>query len=193
MAVRATLGQPPVFAGLLGGRGTYTVTPADPWHVWGGYYETGSLIWRSRWAGSSRTECREALALPADPHRVVILRRIEAVDGPARVKVVLDVRARSGRSQMTGRPGAAQGPPGGHGHRQAARWSALADSILASLGDSVHATGRWQRSPEDARIDAALLLPMIRGTLPADDPRIRATVRGAGRAHRGRVRVPVPP
>jgi hypothetical protein len=115
MAVRATLGQPPVFAGLLGGRGTYTVTPADPWHVWGGYYETGSLIWRSRWAGSSRTECREALALPADPHRVVILRRIEAVDGPARVKVVLDVRARSGRSQMTGRPGAAQGRQAGTG------------------------------------------------------------------------------
>jgi hypothetical protein len=28
--------------------GTYAVTPADPWHVWGGYYETGSLIWRSR-------------------------------------------------------------------------------------------------------------------------------------------------
>jgi alpha,alpha-trehalase len=26
-----------------------------------------------------------------------------------------------------------QGPPGGHGHRQAARWSALADSILASV------------------------------------------------------------
>jgi GH15 family glucan-1,4-alpha-glucosidase len=72
---------------------------------------------------------------------------------------------------------AAQGPPGGHGHRQAARWSALADSILASLGDSVHETGRWQRSPEDARVDAALLLPVIRGTLPADDPRIRATVR----------------
>ncbi|HEY1346847.1 MAG TPA: glycoside hydrolase family 15 protein [Streptosporangiaceae bacterium] len=442
--------SPPVFAGLLGSRGTYAVTPADPWHVWGGYYETGSLIWRSRWASSSRTECREALALPADPHRVVILRRIEAVDGPARVKVVLDVRAGFGRSRMTGlsraggcwsgrsggirfrwsgaaraRPGpdglaltvtlpagghhdlvlelsdrplegpppdpgkawaateeswsdvvpdcgdliaardarhayavlrgltagsgamvaaattslperleggrnydyryawirdqcyaglavaahgahpllagtvrfltgliladgpglmpaytvagepipeerglrlrgypggtaragnrvmgqfqldglgeildlfaaaarldllaeenwraaataaeaiekrwrepdagiwelddrhwthsrlacvsglrslaaAAQGPPGGHGHRQAARWSALADSILASLGGSVHATGRWQRSPEDARVDAALLLPVIRGTLPADDPRIRATVR----------------
>jgi GH15 family glucan-1,4-alpha-glucosidase len=442
--------SPPVFAGLLGGRGTYAVTPADPWHVWGGYYETGSLIWRSRWAGSSRTECREALALPADPHRVVILRRIEAVDGPARVSVVLDVRAGFGRSRMTdlsraggcwsgrsgairfrwsgaakARPGAdglaltvtlppgghydlvlelsdrpldtrppdpgeawaateetwsavvpdcgdliaardarhayavlrgltagsgamvaaattslperleggrnydyryawirdqcyaglavaahgqhrllegtvrfltgriladgpdlmpaytvtgepipderklrlrgypggtaragnrvigqfqldglgeildlfaaaarldllaeenwhaaataaaaiekrwhepdagiweldgrhwthsrlacvsglrslaaaAQGPPGGHGHRQAARWSALADSILASLGDSVHAAGRWQRSPEDARVDAALLLPVIRGTLPADDPRIRATVR----------------
>ena len=73
---------------------------------------------------------------------------------------------------------AASGPPGGHGHRQAARWSALADSLLASLGDAVHATGRWQRSPGDPRVDAALLLPVIRGTLPADDPRNRATVRG---------------
>ena len=72
---------------------------------------------------------------------------------------------------------AASGPPGGHGHRQAARWSALADSLLASLGDAVHATGRWQRSPDDPRVDAALLLPVIRGTLPADDPRNRATVR----------------
>ena len=441
---------PAVFSGLIGGRGRYAVTPADPWHVWGGYYENGSLIWRSRWVGGSRTECREALAMPADPHRAVILRRIEAVDGPARVTVVLDVRAGFGRGRMTGlsraggcwtgrsgairfrwsgaararhgadglaltvalpaggrhdlvlelsdrpldaRPpdpgqawaateeswsavvpdcedliaardarhsyavlrgltagsgamvaaattslperleggrnydyryawirdqcyaglavaahgphqllegtvrflteriladgpdlmpaytvtgepipherqlrlrgypggtaragnrvtgqfqldglgeslelfaaaarlglmggenwqaaataaeaiaerwpepdagiwelgdrhwthsrlacvsglrslaAAAQGPPGGHGHRQAARWSALADSMLASLGDTVHATGRWQRSPGDPRVDAALLLPVIRGTLPADDPRARATVR----------------
>jgi alpha,alpha-trehalase len=72
---------------------------------------------------------------------------------------------------------AASGPPGGPGYRQAARWSALADSLLASLGDAVHATGRWQRSPEDPRVDAALLLPVIRGTLPADDPRNRTTVR----------------
>src|SRR6202035_5184672 len=42
---------------------------------------------------------------------------------------------------------AAEGPPGGHGHRQAARWSALADTIQASLGDCVHPSGRWQRSP----------------------------------------------
>ena len=442
--------SPAVFSGLFGGRGTYAVTPADPWYVWGGYYETGTLIWRSRWVGSSRTECREALAMPADPHRVVILRRIVAVDGPARVNVILDVRAGFGRSPMTdlsraggywtgrsgrlrfrwsgaarARPGddglaltvtlpagghhdlvlelsdrpldtpppdpgqtwaateeawsavvpacddltaardarhayavlrgltagsgamvaaattslpehleggrnydyryawirdqcyaglavaahgphpllegtvrfvterlladgpglmpaytvtgepipgeralrlpgypggtartgnrvtgqfqldglgealelfaaaarldllaeenwqaaamaaeaiekrwtepdagiweledrhwthsrlacvsglrslaaAASGPPGGPGHRQAARWSALADSLLASLGDAVHPTGRWQRSPDDARVDAALLLPVIRGTLPADDPRNRATVR----------------
>jgi alpha,alpha-trehalase len=82
---------------------------------------------------------------------------------------------------------ATKGPAGGPAHRQAAQWSALADSLLASLGDAVHATGRWQRSLEDARVDAALLLPVIRGTLPADDPR------GPRRADRGRVRVPVPP
>jgi alpha,alpha-trehalase len=64
--------------------GRYAVTPSDPWNVWGGYYETGSLIWRSRWGGgSAHTECREALARPAGPHKVLILRRIDAVDGPA--------------------------------------------------------------------------------------------------------------
>jgi GH15 family glucan-1,4-alpha-glucosidase len=72
---------------------------------------------------------------------------------------------------------AAGGPPDGPGRRRAARWSALADTLLASLGDAVHPAGRWQRSPEDPRVDAALLLPVIRGTLPADDPRSRATVR----------------
>jgi hypothetical protein len=95
--------SPATFSGLLGGRGRYAVTPSDPWNVWGGYYETGTLIWRSRWGGgSSHTECREALAMPADPHKVVVLRRIEAVDGPARVDVLLDVRAAFGRGRMTG-------------------------------------------------------------------------------------------
>ena len=42
-------GSPAAFSGLLGGPGRY----ADPWNVWGGYYETGSLIWRSRWGGGS--------------------------------------------------------------------------------------------------------------------------------------------
>src|ERR1700689_1781881 len=44
--------SPAVFSGLLGGAGRYTVTPADPWHVWGGYYEPGTLIWRSRWVAA---------------------------------------------------------------------------------------------------------------------------------------------
>jgi GH15 family glucan-1,4-alpha-glucosidase len=93
--------SPAVFAGLLGGQGRYTVGPADPWYVWGGYYESGSLIWRSRWVGDSRIECREALALPADPHKAVLLRQIVAVDGAAKVAVTLDVRAEYGHRAMT--------------------------------------------------------------------------------------------
>ncbi|HEY1620238.1 MAG TPA: glycoside hydrolase family 15 protein [Streptosporangiaceae bacterium] len=92
--------SPAVFAALLGGRGGYSVGPADPWNVWGGYYEPASLIWRNRWVGSGVAECREALAMPADPHRAVLLRRIEAVRGPARIKMTLDLRASFGRSPM---------------------------------------------------------------------------------------------
>jgi GH15 family glucan-1,4-alpha-glucosidase len=94
--------SPAVFATLLGGQGGYAVTPSDPWYVWGGHYEPGTLIWRSRWVGSGVTECREALAMPADPHRAVVLRRVEAVDGPARVVVLLDLRAAFGRTPMRG-------------------------------------------------------------------------------------------
>jgi GH15 family glucan-1,4-alpha-glucosidase len=94
--------SPPAFSGLLGGTSRYTVTPADPWYVWGGYYEDGTLIWRSRWVGSSQIECREALAMPADPRRAVLLRRVEAVDGPAKVTVTLDLRGGYGG----GRPAA---------------------------------------------------------------------------------------
>jgi hypothetical protein len=93
--------SPAVFSGLLGGPGRYTVSPADPWHVWGGYYENGSLIWRSRWVGDGRLECREALAMPADPHRAVLLRRIVALEGPAKVDVFLDLRAGFGHDAMT--------------------------------------------------------------------------------------------
>ena len=92
--------SPAAFSGLLGGAGRYTVTPADRWHVWGGYYENGTLIWRSRWVSDWKTECREALAMPADPHRAVLLRRVEALDGPARITAFLDLRAGFGRSQM---------------------------------------------------------------------------------------------
>ncbi|HEX4092765.1 MAG TPA: glycoside hydrolase family 15 protein [Trebonia sp.] len=94
--------SPAAFSGLLGGPGQYTITPADPWHVWGGYYESGSLIWRNRWVGDTRIECREALAMPADQDRAVLLRRIEAIDGTAEVTVTLDLRADYGRAAMTG-------------------------------------------------------------------------------------------
>ncbi|MGO9218886.1 MAG: hypothetical protein ACLP5E_14180 [Streptosporangiaceae bacterium] len=77
-------------------------TPKEPRFAWGGYYEGGTLIWRSRWITSSGfTECREALAYPGDPHTAVVLRRVMALDGPARVRVALDLRAGFGRYRMT--------------------------------------------------------------------------------------------
>src|SRR5919198_95659 len=54
------------FSALVGGGGTYAVTPSGR-YVWGGYYETGTLIWHGRWVtdDGAIVECREALALPA--------------------------------------------------------------------------------------------------------------------------------
>ncbi|WP_036571774.1 glycoside hydrolase family 15 protein [Nocardioides sp. URHA0032] len=47
-----------------------------------------------------------------------------------------------------------------------------ADRLVASVdADCLHSSGRWQRSPDDPLVDAALLLPGIRGAVPADDPR----------------------
>jgi hypothetical protein len=86
-----------VFASLIGGGGVYAVTPAGRF-VWGGYYEPGTLIWRSHWITTGgATECREALAFPGDVHCGVILRRLTAPGGPAMVRVVLDPRAAFGR------------------------------------------------------------------------------------------------
>jgi GH15 family glucan-1,4-alpha-glucosidase len=91
-----------VFSTLMGGPGVYAVTPESSGYVWGGHYEDGSLIWRSRWVTNDGiVECREALALPADEHRAVALRRIQAIDGPAKMRVVLDARAGFGKNKMT--------------------------------------------------------------------------------------------
>ncbi len=60
---------------------------------------------------------------------------------------------------------------------QSGRWSALADAILADVSsDCLHPDGRWQRSPGDQRVDAALLLASIRSGLSPADPRSVATV-----------------
>jgi alpha,alpha-trehalase len=83
-----------VFSSLIGGNGIYAICPADRF-VWGGFYEARSLIWRSRWVTDtgSITECREALAFPGEPHRLILLRRVVAEAGPASVHVVLEPRA----------------------------------------------------------------------------------------------------
>jgi alpha,alpha-trehalase len=86
-----------VFSTLIGGEGVYAVTPVHTF-VWGGYYEDGTLIWRSRWITvSGVTECREALVFPGERDRLVLLRRIIARDCPAEVEVILDPRAGFGK------------------------------------------------------------------------------------------------
>ena len=66
---------------------------------------------------------------------------------------------------------------GGGGPGPGRRLGTLADAILADLAaDSLHASGRWQRAPDDDRVDAALLLAAIRGAVPATDPRSLATL-----------------
>jgi GH15 family glucan-1,4-alpha-glucosidase len=89
-----------VFSALIGGDACYTISPTGRF-VWGGHYEEGSLIWRSRWVTAGGVlECREALALPARPDRAVLLRRVVAVQGPARVAVSLAAGAGFDRHGM---------------------------------------------------------------------------------------------
>jgi GH15 family glucan-1,4-alpha-glucosidase len=60
--------------------------------------------------------------------------------------------------------------------RHVTRALSLADQLLSSADRSaLHPSGRWQRSPGDARVDASLLLSEIRGAVAADDPRSVAT------------------
>ncbi len=123
-----------VFSRLVGGGGTYAVTPAQPF-VWGGSYEPGSLIWGNRWVtGDNVVSCREALAMPADPHRAVVLRQVVADQHDVRVQVLLDVRAGFGHHRMrqvrrhedgtwTARTGDLQ-----------VRWSGARDAVLDDHG-----------------------------------------------------------
>ncbi len=89
-----------VFATLIGGEGRYAITPQDSF-VWGGYYEEGTLIWRSRWiTRDGIVECREALAVPATPRRLTVIRQVIAAGGDAHVRVILDPRAEFGRHRL---------------------------------------------------------------------------------------------
>ena len=89
-----------VFSSLIGGSGVYSTTPAGRF-VWGGYYEQRSLIWRSRWVTEDGiVESRDALAYPADEHRVVVLRRVSTIAAPADVEVLLRPRADYDQTRM---------------------------------------------------------------------------------------------
>jgi hypothetical protein len=90
----------PLFSALIGGGGTYAVTPTES-HVWGGYYDPRSLIWNSRWAlCDALVECRQALALPSDPARMTILSRASAQRGSCKLSVMLDPLTDFGRHGM---------------------------------------------------------------------------------------------
>lgn len=61
--------------------------------------------------------------------------------------------------------------------RTGAPWLNLADHILAdTTGHALHPDGYWQRAPDDPGLDAALLLPPLRGGFDPNDPRTRATL-----------------
>ncbi|KHL05536.1 glycoside hydrolase family 15 protein [Sinomonas humi] len=61
--------------------------------------------------------------------------------------------------------------------RQGALWSAQADELIADVTkECLHPSGRWQRAPDDPRVDAALLRPVLRGAVAPEDPRSVATL-----------------
>ncbi|MGK5638558.1 glycoside hydrolase family 15 protein [Streptomyces sp. URMC 126] len=113
-----------VFSTLVGGTGVYLVTPAGRF-VWGGYYEEGTLIWRSRWVTDDGiVECREALAFPGDPHRAVLLRRIMPCrNAAARMSVALEPCAAFGRHPLRDFSRQAPGVWTGRAGELRLRWS----------------------------------------------------------------------
>lgn len=92
-----------VISHLVGGPGIYAVTPTRSF-VWGGSYERSSLIWNSRWVSRDETiiSCREALAHPGDPHRLVLLRRVSATQ-QVPIRIDLQLAGDFGATPMTDR------------------------------------------------------------------------------------------
>ncbi|WP_330284751.1 glycoside hydrolase family 15 protein [Streptomyces sp. NBC_00588] len=90
-----------VFSALIGGRGHFAVEPADHWNVWGGSYEEGTLVRVSRWVTPDCViECRDALAMPAAPDRLLLLRRMRVRRGATRLRTSLDPRPGFGAHRM---------------------------------------------------------------------------------------------
>ncbi|WP_030862438.1 glycoside hydrolase family 15 protein [Streptomyces sp. NRRL S-37] len=169
-----------VFNGLLGGPGRFRVRPADRWNVWGGSYEDGTLIRVSRWVTADGiVSCREALAVPADTGRVVLLRQIRAVRGAAVVDVDLDVRADYGERPMTGLRQESDGT-----------WRARSGALhvrLAGAGEARPAPGGGLharlRLPEGGTHDLVLDLATRPQSAPLAAPALwNATERWWGRA-----------
>jgi GH15 family glucan-1,4-alpha-glucosidase len=118
-----------VLSSLIGGTGSYLVGPVGTC-VWGGHYEPGGLIWRNRWVTTeTAVECREALAHPGDPHRVVLLRRIEAVERAVRMRVRLDLGDGFGRRSLRELRRDEDGTWTGRTGDLRVRWSGAGDAV----------------------------------------------------------------
>ena len=124
-----------VFCSLLGGAGTYALTPMGR-HVWGGYYEMGSLIWRNRWTFSdgSILECQNALAYPGDPQRALVLRRLSVSKGKIQARVALDLRAAFGKERPKDLKRTDRGEWTGATKALYFRWTGAADATHVSKG-----------------------------------------------------------
>ncbi|MFE0760009.1 glycoside hydrolase family 15 protein [Streptomyces smyrnaeus] len=137
-----------VFSQLIGGQGQYTVRPADHWQISGGFYENGALVRVTRWVTSRAVFLtREALALPSDPERLVLLRQVSVERAPASgagVAMVLDPRPGFGHAPLSGWQRAEE-PTGPGG--SAPVWTATGGGLRV----------RWSGAPE-ARpdVDGAL-------------------------------------
>ena len=125
-----------VFSQMVGGSGLYAVTPRDT-YVWGGSYDDGSLVWCHQWVTSAAVvECRDALAQPADPARVVVLRHAEARQGDLHVRVRLDLRARFGVDPMTDLRRDEHGVWTGRSGPVAFRWQGAGHDLVLEIADA---------------------------------------------------------
>jgi alpha,alpha-trehalase len=160
-----------VFASLIGGEGSYTVTPESRF-VWGGYYEEDTLIWRSRWiTDDDIIECREALAFPGDPHRAVLLRSIIAGSTPAKVRVCLDPRADFGHRAVRALQSSHGWWAGRLGNLHL-RWSGGVDRATVTRAGHVSYLGFDLVVPAGTRHD--LVLELSDQPLDAEPPDARA-------------------
>lgn len=126
--------DPSVFSALIGGRGAFQLAPELPF-VWGGSYEERSMIWRSRWVTSDGiVESREALAFPADLDRLVLLRRVRALDRPATVLAAVEPRGDYDQRAMS------------QLHRHDGVWTARVGSLHLRLTGAADARTREHRS-----------------------------------------------
>ncbi len=146
-----------LFSSLIGGGGAYAVTPLGRF-VWGGFYEPGTLIWRSRWVTEgSLIECREALAMPADSARAVVLRRIIALQGTARVSVVLNLRSEFGASPVRNLRRSDEGVWTGRLSGAYACWSGAKGASPQADGHRGHALAARLEIPEGEHHDLVLV------------------------------------